>query len=112
MNWEEIKKSFLEKNFKYVFLGKQQTANSSQINRLNMPNACLFCSASFLGFKITNEFWNQNPNILVVILNFNLEEKRHLKKFFLKSGLFKIASITVFLIDQSLKKRLLLLTHT
>lgn len=44
---------FLEKNFKYVFLGKQQSASSSQINTLNMSNACLF---PFLGFKVMNKF--------------------------------------------------------
>jgi len=27
---------FLEKNFKYIFLGKQQSANSSQISMLNV----------------------------------------------------------------------------
>lgn len=66
---------FLEKNFKYIFLGKWQSANSSQINKLNTSNACLFCSTPFLGFKVTNKCLKQTPNILDAILNFNLEEK-------------------------------------
>lgn len=90
---------FLEKNFKYVFLGKQQSANSSQINTLNMSNASLFCSAPFLGFKVTDEFRKQNQIFYLLFSSISICGKKEVFKKKKNTGLFRIASITLFFID-------------
>lgn len=103
----------VRKEFQIRILGKQQSANSSQINTLNMSNACFFCSAPFLGFKVTTRFQKQTLIFCLPLSSVLICRRKEvfLKKIYIKkSALFRIASITSFLIDRSLNKRVLLLT--
>lgn len=107
----------VRKEFQIRILGKQQSANSSQINTLNMSNACFFCSAPFLGFKVTNRFQKQTQIFCLPLSSISICRRKEVVFFVCfffnilkKSALFRVASITSFLIDWSLNKRVLLLT--